>query len=116
MLQKKASRNNVINRYNTGKYLKETKLLIKTMKIIRYERHHKKNKTDNSYAITNLKGKKVKIPKICSETIIKIKVQSHGFLGFKSIYSIIFAFSRATRVSFVYLCDIHIMKKTGVSW
>ena len=36
------------------------KLLIKTMKIIPYERHDKGNKNDSNYAITNLS-------KICHE-------------------------------------------------
>ena len=57
---KNTSGNNVINRYNFGKKLNERKLIIKTMKIIRYDKHDKENKNGNSYAITNLN-------KICHE-------------------------------------------------
>ena len=51
---KMTSGNNDSNRHNIGKELNETKLLIKTMKRIRHERHDKENKNDNSYPITNL--------------------------------------------------------------
>ena len=40
---KKSSGNNVINGFNIGKWLHETRLLIKTMKRIQYERPNKGN-------------------------------------------------------------------------
>ena len=64
---KNASGNNV-NRYNFGKQLTERKLLMKTMKMIRIERHDKGNKNDSSYAITNLN-------KICH------KVKKHKYVA-----------------------------------
>ena len=44
--------NNGIN--ISGKQLNETKLLIKTMERMLYERDAKENKNDNSYETTNL--------------------------------------------------------------
>ena len=60
----------------------------------------------------------VKVPKICSETIIKTKVQSHRCFGFKSIYSMNFAFNRANRINFVSQWHryAYAMKKTRISW